>query len=303
MPTTTFPSGATASTVAPPPVEFDAITADDRTRQSFLLPQRSTLSAEATASFERAFGRPTRFIEPTFKRNPHRRHEPVRSRRTTAGNDVSTNWSGAVVDAPAGTKFTTATGQWNVPTANPLGAGSSYSSIWVGIDGSHGSTDVFQAGVECDSISLLGVTQATISPWWEWYPEYEIQITNLPVATGDELYCLLTVTAPTAGTIVLKNITQGLAVTFQVTAPTGTTLSGNCSEWIVEAPGIDGALSTLTNYGTVTFVDCSSTVNNGSIIQSGSGRLLDMSRSGQVLSKATNQGLGGIVCSYTGPKV
>jgi hypothetical protein len=254
-------------------------------------------------SFEKAFARPTRFIEPTFKRNPRRRHEPVRSRRTTAGNDVSTNWSGVVADAPAGTTFATATGQWNVPTVKPPGVGSSYSSIWVGIDGSDGSTDVFQAGVECDSISQLGAAEATISPWWEWYPEYEIQITNLPVATGDELYCLLTVTSPTAGNIVLKNIAQNVAVTFQVTAPTGTMLSGNCSEWIVEAPGIDGAPSTLADYDVVTFVDCSSTANDGSMIQSGSGRLLDMSRNGQVLSKATNEGTGGIVCTYTGPEV
>ena len=59
---------------------------------------------------------------------------------------------------------------------------------------------------------------------------------NLAVWVGDLLVCTIVADSSTTASIVLSNSTTDQAVTFGVTAPTGTTLVGSCAEWIVERP-------------------------------------------------------------------
>ena len=76
---------------------------------------------------------------------------------------------------------------------------------------------------------------------------------NLAVSVGDLLVCTIVADSSTTASIVLSNSTTDQAVTFGVTAPTGTTLVGSCAEWIVERPSFGGVLSQLANYNSVTF--------------------------------------------------
>lgn len=296
----TLPSGSEVTTFPAPPVGFNILSADAGRLQSYGLPLESALHPELTQSFQRAMSTPTHFVEPIFKRNPGKRHGPARLRRTDAGED-SPNWSGAVVTLADGTTFNSATAQWNVtdPRSPSINGTSAYCSSWIGIDG-YESNDVFQAGVECDVVNAAGIAQSHIYPWWEWYPESEVQIQNLPISAGDELYCLLTVVSDTTGNILLKNMTSGLAVNFQVTAPTGVSLAGNSTEWIVEAPGIDDAQSLLDNYGVIDFSYCSATTSGGSILGPEDGTVLDMNQNGQIVSRAVSLTPGSLTCTYTG---
>lgn len=281
----TLPSGATITTFPVPPAGFDPAAADAAALHLHGLPPRPVGSLGLVGSWGRGLGTPDRFIEPTFRRSADKAHGP-RALGVAAGTETSNNWSGAVVPAPAGATFASVSGQWNVPTPNPAaGDGTRYdSSFWVGIDGD-GSPDVFQAGVECEAVNSGGVVQRTIYPWWEWFPENEVQITNFPVLAGHSLGCTLTVLSRTSGNVLLRNLSTGAATTFVITAPTGTTLAGNSAEWVAERPGINGAISKLVNYGEVDFRHCSARTTAGATLQPSSGNNMNMTDGPQVISQ------------------
>src|SRR2546429_5930298 len=125
--------------------------------------------------------------------------------------------------------------------ADPKGGKSSFhASAWIGIDG-WGSPDVLQAGTE----SSLVNGSKKVYAWWEWYPDFEIAISNFPVSAGDTIYCLICATSATQASIYLTNDSTDQSTSFNITAPSGTSLVGNCAEWIVETPNVGGNPTTL----------------------------------------------------------
>ncbi len=222
-------------------------------------------------------------------------------REVGEGTRTSTNWSGAVVFALPGTAFKTVTAVWNIPEVfSPANDGGSYySSYWIGMDGS-GSRDVFQVGVRSDSFGLNGAVR-TQRAWWEWYPEDEVDITNFPVSPGQSILGLLTVISNVIGNVLLINQTTGLTTAFGVVAPSGTSLAGNCAEWIVERPAFNGVFSTLADYGEMNFKDCSAGTSGGITLLSSAGVSYNMSNGTQIVSQGTLQGANTVNCVYTGP--
>ena len=103
-----------------------------------------------------------------------------------------------------------------------------YSSAWIGIDGD-GSPDVLQAGTDCDVLVQNGTVYKQVSAWWEWFPEYSVTISNFPVSTGDYMTCLFCVIDNTTASMYVTNITSGIHTSFQINAPAGTMLQGNCA--------------------------------------------------------------------------
>jgi hypothetical protein len=77
-----------------------------------------------------------------------------------AGNvshvEYSSNWAGAVYDAPpAGHTFTSVSGQFVVPTPTPptsSGSGSWSGSAWVGIDGDTYGNAILQTGIDVSEL-------------------------------------------------------------------------------------------------------------------------------------------------------
>lgn len=167
---------------------------------------------------------------------------------------TSNNWSGYVISDstnPFAATNTRISGVFIVPTAQEaFGTCSSnwvYSSQWIGLDGFN-SSDVFQAGSETWASCINGTTVAYYGVWYEWYPTSEVQIANFPVSPGDEIYLYIWNTSSTTGKLYLLDETKNTLVRLSFSAPGGTQLTGNSAEWIVERPGIDGGLATLTNY-------------------------------------------------------
>jgi hypothetical protein len=162
-----------------------------------------------------------------------------------------------VVPSPAGDTFKWITGNWIVPDPNqpsslPTGQWY-YSSAWIGIDG-WGSGDVLQAGTDSDVLVQNGVAHKQVAAWWEWFPNNSVTITNLPVTSGDYMTCLICSTGATTATIYLTNVSTNTHASFQITIPSGAKFQGNCAEWIVEAPTVNGGQSALCDYG-ATFFD------------------------------------------------
>ncbi|MFF9819304.1 G1 family glutamic endopeptidase, partial [Streptomyces sp. NPDC014006] len=172
---------------------------------------------------------------------------------------TTNNWAGSTI---AGT-WDTAVAIWRVPTVNtpstPAGTDGGWdSSSWVGIDGTYGSNDVLQAGVQQ---SVDGNGSATYVAWYEWFapkangsPDYIYQtnIENMPVEPGDEVFARVAYQNG-QGYVMFGNVDRGRYFNIQLAAPPGASFSGNSLEWIVEAPNTGEPGTSLPRFSPVNF--------------------------------------------------
>jgi hypothetical protein len=256
----------------PPAKDFNPLKATARELTVHGFPSRPDAKKHPAlhAKWEQVFSRPRKHIQPQFGVRTDRRHGP-RAHGPKIANDTSTNWSGSVGFAAAGDSASWIEGQWTVPAVIAAGGGDYFSSAWVGIDGD-GSNDVLQAGTEHEVVSGTHNTYL----WWEWFPNPEVQVTNVPVLSGHVMYCLICATSSTDAMIYLSNITTGDYTSFGVTAPSGTALMGNSAEWIVEAPTVNGGQSALARYGDVYFDECIAGTSQHALLFGGQGNQVFM---------------------------
>ncbi len=265
-----------ATTIVAPPAGFDAINASDEDLAYHGFPPRpdQNTSPKAYASWTKAINASKSRIAPRLEQTsvfhgPARQAKSAKADPNATANAIanasapgsvsdtvySYNWSGYVNLAGASGRtsgsFYYVYSDFVVPVARQAfgvaNGGWDYGSSWVGIDG-WGSPDVLQAGVEFDAYASIFGTSTYYSPWYEWYPYGEVRITNLPIAPGDDYFVEVWSTSATQGYAYLVNENTNQAVSIGFTAPAGTYLSGNSAEWIVERPGVNGSLATLTNY-------------------------------------------------------
>ncbi len=163
----------------------------------------------------------------------------------------STNWSGYAVTGHSGA-FSAVTGCWEVPTVS-VTSPDSFSSTWIGIDGFNN-----------DDLIQTGTTQASYSgslyyfAWWEILPADSVEFGA--VDPGDSVCASVTEGSGGNWTIALQDRTDGSNFST-VQAYSGSQTS---AEWILERPVVcdpDCALSTLADYGQMTFDP--GTVNGG----------------------------------------
>jgi hypothetical protein len=171
---------------------------------------------------------------------------------------TSTNWSGYAAETnisrPASNVVTFVSGQWVVPTVTGSSSQTTYSSMWVGIDGFSDST-VEQTGTEQDVIN--GV--ATYDAWYETVPnEAEIVITSMTVKPGDTMSASVTSVGNSKFTMSITNVTENES--FSITQ-TQLGAKRSSAEWIVEAPTVNGSIASLANFGTATFTNAQATIN------------------------------------------
>jgi|SRR5579859_4085603 len=300
-----LPGGVTVRTFSPPPDGFDPLKADDRALLAHGYPSRPE-DPVLVERWERVLSRPVQWIRPTFRHMPYKRRRlPQATVGAAHGTETSDIWSGAVVHAPAGDRFTWIEAEWTVPNAfPPTGAvpGVWYSaSTWIGIDGIDGSRDVLQAGCDSDVMTFIG-TQRQLNPWWEWYPAGSFWISNLPVAQGDTMDGLICVHpgSVTSATIYLLNITSRVGASFQATAPPGTTLAGNSAEWVVERLEIDSNTPELARYGDVYFAAAYAGTAAGTQMDASVGNVIDMIDSGYTISTGQIEAPALVQVRYTG---
>jgi hypothetical protein len=92
-------------------------------------------------------------------------------RRVDNADLTSNNWSGSTIPGT----WAHAVGIWRIPTvtvpSTPAGTDGGWdSSSWVGIDGTYGSNDVLQAGVQ-QSVHADGSTRYVA--WYEWFAPFK----------------------------------------------------------------------------------------------------------------------------------
>ena len=188
---------------------------------------------------------------------------------------TSTNWSGYAVETnlttPQKGAVTDVKGTWIVPAVSGSTSETSYSSIWIGIDG-YASNTVEQIGTDQDVIN--GVP--TYYAWFEMYPKYPFNLntTLYPVQPGDTITAevkydgknfILTISNANSS---MHGRSKIKGWTFSTTQKSASA-NRSSAEWIAEAPWSSKVLP-LANFGTATFTSASATLNNitGSISNS-----------------------------------
>jgi hypothetical protein len=196
------------------------------------------------------------------------RHDHLESRRLLT-TYYSTNWSGYAaatnLSSPASNSVTAVSGSWVVPTVTGSGRGTTYSNVWVGIDGFSNST-VEQIGTEQDVIN--GV--ARYDAWWEMYssgigqPEQLISGSGFSIKPGDTITASVQYTGSGNFLLTINDTawTKPFTTTQNTTATQSPTAAQSSAEWIVEAPTVGGRQSSVANFGTVTFSNASATINS-----------------------------------------
>jgi|HubBroStandDraft_1064217.scaffolds.fasta_scaffold50310_2 hypothetical protein len=248
------------------PADFNPLTATAEELASFGFPPRpdSATAPKAYAEWVRAVTAPATAIVPQLEETSIY-HGPAQivgtlGTQSETSNSIavdSSNWSGyAVVNANNPFKVEAVQANYIVPVAQQaFGTCSSsyrYGSAWVGIDG-YNSDDVLQDGIEFDASCSHGSTSPFYAAWYEWYPNAETRINNFKLSPGDDMFVEVWNTSSTAGNAYIVNYTANTKVQISFNAPKGTKLQGNSVEWIVERPGVNGGLATLTNYVATAF--------------------------------------------------
>jgi hypothetical protein len=206
---------------------------------------------------------------------------------------TSNTWAGGTIKGT----FTAAFGIWRVPTVSkpampPGTAGDWNSSSWVGIDGTYGSNDVLQAGIQ-QEVSANG--DASYTPWYEWFAPkvngspnyiYQTNIDNMEIEPGDEVFCGIYYVAQ-QGEVLFGNTTRGQYFSIVLAPPPGASFSGNSAEWIVEAPNTGEPGTSLPRFSPVVFSTAFGSAAAGGSGDPANGDTTNIVRSGSFLTSVS----------------
>lgn len=239
-----------------PSAHFDPRSASPTELRRYGLPQRpdASIRPELATRWDEIFARELTYITPTFEPIETllpgiKPHGPLPQDLVTVTNDI---WSGCVVHAPDQT-FTWVLGQWNVPDVQPpiTGEGKWYSFAWIGIDG---ISDVTQIGtiqyVSRDGDGNISKKCYAVHEWWK---DTWVVIENFPVNFGDTVIGLICMESTTDAWANLVNVTMGVHISFDFTAPANTVSQENQIEWVMEHPGVTDESPELPNFGEIYF--------------------------------------------------
>lgn len=244
-------------TIQAPPADFDPLTASSATLMRLGFPPRPDAAKNPYEAkiWTEILSRKLTHVAPQLAVRPEKKgfHGATKG----AAGLTSSNWSGGIIFN--GAPFTCVSGSWTVPAVVPppgSGNGDWWSVAWVGIDG-YNSRDVLQAGTGHHVKRSGGTVTTEYFAWFEWYPFNWTQITNFAVHPGDTVTVLVRyfglVNGAGQASATVTNNTTGQSTTVTLTPPAGVTLAGNCVEWIMERPTINGSLAGLPEYNHISF--------------------------------------------------
>jgi hypothetical protein len=161
---------------------------------------------------------------------------------------TSTDWAGYIVTPNLGDANQQVVGinaSWTVPNIRAFSS-DAYSSAWIGIGG-HSEKTLIQAGTEHDSVN----GKEFYAAWYEMLPDTAVRIDTITISPGDVITASIT--------LVNSDIDQWAIRIHDVTSGQGfyRTFIYNSSrlsaEWILERPHINNKISSLANFGSITF--------------------------------------------------
>lgn len=273
-----------------PAAGLDVPALPDAELARFGLPPRPDARAdpELFELWRRMLSPPLRFVDAGFGFERQARHRLLRTPATGSGKATalagatriggSQNWSGAVVLAHGGMRFTSVWGSWRVPTprapagadpARPPPGGQYQCSSWIGLDGHRlHSVSMPQMGTTQALELVGGAWTAKVSVWHQWWTRGQnfpfVTLESFALDPEDEVIATLTVVNPLKVRFTIKNQSKGdcALVEWSADSPLAP-VEGSAAEWIVERPTDlhdESILYELPDYGSVTFTDCAATM-------------------------------------------
>jgi hypothetical protein len=207
----------------------------------------------------------------------------------------SLNWAGYASLPATGQKVTAVTGNWVVPTANLVPPG--FSATWTGIGG-YNTGDLIQAGT----------TQDSLDGYYAWYEILPASETPIDGCTGDALCTVNPGDAVSVDIHSLGGSQWSISMTnkghWTWSKTLGYPSTFSSAEWIVEAPTLLVAQTTIAGLSTVTLDRNTFAVNNGpaTMIAQGHSPSIALSVAGLVNEATPSaldaQGDGFNVCTY-----
>lgn len=151
-------------------------------------------------------------------------------------------------------EVTYVTGSWTVPSVSAT-ENDTYSSVWVGVGG-YGEKTLIQTGTAQQSVK--GVIE--YYAWYELLPNLAVRLPKFKISPGDTMTAAITLVDSDSNmwNLEIRDLTTGDSFSDDF-AYNSSRLS---SEWVVEAPSLEGQTQTLANFGEVTFTSCSATIAN-----------------------------------------
>ncbi|KAE9373409.1 concanavalin A-like lectin/glucanase [Stipitochalara longipes BDJ] len=215
-----------------------------------------------------------------------------------ANTVYTSNWTGSMImGPPSGEIFNYIHGQFVAPVLSQT-AGSA--GIWIGLDGCTYPT-ILQAGIDFNAHSD-GST--SYSAWYEWYPAANIDLarSDFSLKAGDEIDIAIEALNSTHGNIILKNLSTGVTVVHDISAPDpSSALGGQTAEWIVEDYTVGNVTVAFTNFGSVHFTDSYARTDKGSQVGADTGDMVELVDSkGKVITQVAMAGFDGVAVTYSG---
>jgi hypothetical protein len=238
------------TTVVAPPQDFDPLTASDEDLAYHGFPPRpdEAASPQAFASWSKAMSASKTRITPKLeqtsishglsKANANVTPPPVGSNGALSSSILAGYLNPNGASTYGSNSFYYVLSDLYVPAASQgpgvCTGGWVDGFSWIGIDG-YATVDLLQAGIEYDAYCKGLASGAAYALWYQWFPGYEVLVTNLPVAPGDPYFIELWHTSPTQAYVYFVNENTLQAAEVGFTAPAGTALTGRSAEWIVES--------------------------------------------------------------------
>ena len=169
----------------------------------------------------------------------------------------TTQWAGYMVASNLQNRqpvVSSISASWTVPEVR-ASENDTESAAWIGIGG-YGDKTLIQTGMDQQCVN----GRISYYAWYELIPDHVVRITNMRIRPGDTITASISLTDKVANTwsIEINDVTRG--ETFQETFFYNS--SRLSAEWIVERPTVNGNIRTLADFGSVTFSDCTATIEN-----------------------------------------
>lgn len=279
-----------------PPADINLADLPDAELIRFGLPPRPRGGSDPRLLdlWRRFLARPFRVVDAEFEFQDRAVHRLMRltssteGAATTAGvlgatrTGTSRNWSGALVLAQGGERFTSVWANWFVPKPRlPAGAdpaqlppGGEYQcSTWIGLDGHRlHSPSLPQMGTAQNLKPEDGGWVPEVYVWNQWWTRDQdfpfARLEGFMLEPEHEVIATLTVVTPMQVHLTIKNQTLGQCLPVEWDAPSPLApAEGLAAEWIVERPthlADRDLLYELPDYERAAFTGCHAAAGNSS---------------------------------------
>lgn len=162
----------------------------------------------------------------------------------------SGTWSGYIINNEynGNHPVTSITAKWKIPEVD-ANHSDAYSSAWIGI-GDQSEKTLIQIGTEHDSLSRKENYRA----WYEILPALSITITDFTMNPGDTIFASIELADAYQSIWIIQLNDTSNGKTFTKSIQYNSIRSSG--EWIVERPTVNGRVSSLTDFGKITFMNC-----------------------------------------------